>query len=328
MSDPTYSFMHWPDTWLENTAQEPLPRDPRVSVRLLPVESAGEHLVGVAMELTTTVPVRAFSLAFDSEEGMLRVPWVYVRQGSDPVFWQDDWAKPSRVVVKRGDDVVRFRSPDCPGEEEGELPCLPPDCPPADPCFGVPHSIRFWETEERYAVFDWTDLGVGGPYPGPEPWEIARLVIRAAENPKSTEVQIRPAVVTIGDGPFAETYQSGGIADIPSPVVPFSPAHEVLAATVRIGRSGYFVRGDVNTDGASNLSDAVSILGYLFASGGTPLCVDAADADDSGDVQLTDAIYLLQWLFGTGEAPPEPRECGEDPTDDDVPCDRNVCRRD
>ncbi len=133
----------------------------------------------------------------------------------------------------------------------------------------------------------------------------------------------------VGDGPFAEIFESGGMLSFdPDPVVPFAPAREVIGATIRIGRNGFFVRGDVNTDGMVNVSDPVSLLAYLFSGDAEePPCLDAADADDNGALQLTDAIFLLQGLFGTGDAPPAPQECGVDPTADEVPCDRNVCRR-
>lgn len=96
---------------------------------------------------------------------------------------------------------------------------------------------------------------------------------------------------------------------------------------MRIGRNGFFVRGDVNTDTSLNLTDPVFLLDHLFAGGDEPECLDAADADDNGQLQLTDAVYLLLWLFGSGDAPPAPQVCGADPTADDVPCDRNVCQR-
>ena len=46
----------------------------------------------------------------------------------------------------------------------------------------------------------------------------------------------------------------------------------------------HFVRGDSNHDGTHDISDCVSILGYLFENGTGPvLCEDAADANDDGD---------------------------------------------
>lgn len=94
-----------------------------------------------------------------------------------------------------------------------------------------------------------------------------------------------------------------------------------------------FVRGDANADGVINLTDAVTVLGYLFLGSAAPPCLDAADADDSGTNQptLTDAVRILGWLFLGGLEPPPPTpsspsyapgDCGVDPTPDDgITCD-------
>ncbi len=82
-----------------------------------------------------------------------------------------------------------------------------------------------------------------------------------------------------------------------------------------------FLRGDANADDEINLSDAVSILQYLFQGGVEPDCEDAADADDDGEIVLTDAVYVLGFLFAQGAPPPPPYpEPGTDPTDDELTC--------
>ena len=74
-----------------------------------------------------------------------------------------------------------------------------------------------------------------------------------------------------------------------------------------------FVRGDVNGDGAADLSDAVRILLHLFAA--EPVaCEEAADAAGDGEAGLPDAVYLLAYLYRGGSEPPAPFPgCGEDP---------------
>lgn len=76
-----------------------------------------------------------------------------------------------------------------------------------------------------------------------------------------------------------------------------------------------FRRGDVNDDAAVNLSDAVSLLDYLFRAGEPPGCLEAANPNDDGQVDLTDAVYLLNHLFLQGPAPVSPGYalCGPDP---------------
>ena len=78
---------------------------------------------------------------------------------------------------------------------------------------------------------------------------------------------------------------------------------------------------DANRDGAVDISDAVTIISFLFLAGDTPACLDAVDANDSGIIDLSDAIYLLGALFLGQPAPPEPfPEEGQDPTQDGLDC--------
>lgn len=87
-----------------------------------------------------------------------------------------------------------------------------------------------------------------------------------------------------------------------------------------------FHRGDADTNGELQLTDAVRILNFLFLGTGVIPCPDAADADDNGEIQLTDAVRILNFLFlGSGviKPPGPPTEpCGVDPTPADSlgPC--------
>ncbi len=79
-----------------------------------------------------------------------------------------------------------------------------------------------------------------------------------------------------------------------------------------------FRRGDVDGSGATNISDAVFTLNYLFVGGAALSCPDAADVDDNGGVNISDPVALLSFLF-LGTVPPElpgPEDCGPDPTGD------------
>jgi hypothetical protein len=86
------------------------------------------------------------------------------------------------------------------------------------------------------------------------------------------------------------------------------------------GSSGVFIRGNVNGDSRVDLSDAVSILNYLFAGGTKPACLDAADTNDTGVLDLSDAVFMLNFLFQGGAKikPPYP-DAGTDPTADAFP---------
>lgn len=83
---------------------------------------------------------------------------------------------------------------------------------------------------------------------------------------------------------------------------------------------GFFVRGDVDDNGSISISDAISILRYLFLGGTPPRCHDAADTSDDGKIDISDAGQILNYLFQAGDypLPPGPRP-GLDPTLDDLP---------
>jgi hypothetical protein len=85
-----------------------------------------------------------------------------------------------------------------------------------------------------------------------------------------------------------------------------------------------FHRGDADSNGSLQLTDAIRILGVLFLGQGSIDCNDAADADDNGQLQLTDAIRILGVLFlGLGQIPPPgptDQPCGLDTTNDALNC--------
>jgi len=82
-----------------------------------------------------------------------------------------------------------------------------------------------------------------------------------------------------------------------------------------------FRRGDVHQDGSLNVTDALTLLRFLFQNGATPQCHKAGDTNDDGQLNLADAIIIAQRLFGRlGPLPPPAGECGADPTDDGLEC--------
>ncbi len=83
-----------------------------------------------------------------------------------------------------------------------------------------------------------------------------------------------------------------------------------------------FVRGEVNGDFVVDLADVIMIANYMFANGPTPLCLDAADVNDTGTIDISDPLYLILNLFIGGPPPPAPYPAaGPDPTFlDPLPC--------
>jgi len=104
-----------------------------------------------------------------------------------------------------------------------------------------------------------------------------------------------------------------------------APGPEWSFSTVEQAATTEFVRGDANPDEVLNLSDAVTILNFLF-TGGPIDCFATADVDDNSDVNLTDAVYLLSYLFLGTEPPADPYEiCDVDPTLPELDCENSIC---
>ncbi len=82
-----------------------------------------------------------------------------------------------------------------------------------------------------------------------------------------------------------------------------------------------FVRGDANSSGRIDLSDAISVLLHMFGGTPAPRCLKAADANDDGALTIADAVTVLGYLFAHAPAPVEPfAACGIDPTPDQLTC--------
>jgi hypothetical protein len=109
--------------------------------------------------------------------------------------------------------------------------------------------------------------------------------------------------------------------DASLPPIPAVPGAIDIECVEIVGPGG-FRRGDSDTNGAVNITDAVRILNVLFLGIGTIVCDDAADSDDNGAVNITDAVRILNVLFlGIGTIPtPGADVCGPDPTDDALQC--------
>jgi hypothetical protein len=91
----------------------------------------------------------------------------------------------------------------------------------------------------------------------------------------------------------------------------------VVSAAAVLAIAQCFHRGDPNSTGGIDLSDAIGIFNFLFLGGDPPLCREAADVDNEDGLNISDGIALLNFLFLGGDppAPPGPTDepCGLDP---------------
>jgi hypothetical protein len=64
-----------------------------------------------------------------------------------------------------------------------------------------------------------------------------------------------------------------------------------------------YVCGDANHDGGVDISDAVSLIQYIFAGGPAPNPLLSGDVDCSLSIDISDAVFLIGFIFAGGPAP-------------------------
>ena len=106
-----------------------------------------------------------------------------------------------------------------------------------------------------------------------------------------------------------------------------SPSSQMIYK-ISVISEGIYLRGDADGDMRVTMSDALHILWWLEGHSPRPLCMDAADANDSGIVDLKDPLHILGYLYLKEAPPPAPFPlCGRDPTPDALGCAEFDCRR-
>jgi hypothetical protein len=90
---------------------------------------------------------------------------------------------------------------------------------------------------------------------------------------------------------------------------------EAFQLVRQLGSGCLLRRGDANSSGYVDMSDASFISSWLFNGGPVPACLETADANDDGLINVSDVSYLPNWLFSGGPPPPTPGpfNCGSDP---------------
>jgi len=94
---------------------------------------------------------------------------------------------------------------------------------------------------------------------------------------------------------------------------------ESIELTVLPGAAGsVFYRGDTNTDGQLDISDALYLFNSLFLAGSPLGCLEAADSNNDGSADISDGVHVLSFLYNGGAAPAPPGpptvgDCGPDP---------------
>lgn len=61
--------------------------------------------------------------------------------------------------------------------------------------------------------------------------------------------------------------------------------------------------GDIDGNGTVNLSDAISLMSYIFGMGPISAPLSVADVDCNGRLNIADVVYIISYIFRNGAAP-------------------------
>ena len=87
-----------------------------------------------------------------------------------------------------------------------------------------------------------------------------------------------------------------------------------------------FVRGNCNADQVVDISDAVTILFYLFMGQQEPRCLEGCDVNGNREIAIDDAIGLLRYLFSADSfAIPAPAPGGDCAPSEEGSCEISNC---
>ena len=147
----------------------------------------------------------------------------------------------------------------------------------------------------------YTDMGAGTVYAVDTGGDNLLSPIATFESPVTG--MMFPSYLAFREGP--RTFDAGAGTEGGSLLVYYSD-FQTLNNVVEIYPDLYFVRGRVNDGEQVDLSDAVSLLAYLFTGGEAPDPLAAGDVNDDGGLDISDPIYLLNFLFLGGPSIPAP----------------------
>ena len=149
--------------------------------------------------------------------------------------------------------------------------------------------IRFWEVLEF------------PPEADPPPF---------IEDPSASELNL--SLEWCGRYTFALTISDEGCDGDPEPLATTVEFHVFMHD---LPPPNLFRRGDCNSNGGVDLSDAIFFLNFLFLGGEMPICAEACNTNADANGDLSDAVALLNFLFLGGASPPAPGpdECGDGP---------------
>ncbi|MBI4602424.1 MAG: hypothetical protein HY721_10745 [Planctomycetes bacterium] len=155
------------------------------------------------------------------------------------------------------------------------------------------------QADEGYVVIASSLIGKRRIAPAGEELHAATIyfdVLESAAEVAETRLEPRPVGGRAGD-PFVIVRHLSGQAAEEVEVRGEFGGVEISPGVLAIRASTETVSGDANFDGRFDISDPISVLGYLFLGDGEPLCPPAADYDGDGQLLISDPIRMLGVLF-------------------------------
>ncbi|MFH2055128.1 MAG: dockerin type I repeat-containing protein [bacterium] len=172
------------------------------------------------------------------------------------------------------------------------------------PClaaFNSPVLIRGGDTNS--VLFGWQDFTGVNPCPSPQGHLATIYLLVDPTAPAGTianldSVFVRPA------GNFI--FVSVEASDVNELIPQFENGSESGLPNIVLGES---TCGDVDGSGILDISDAVTLIGYIFGLSGQP---DGGNMDVNcdGKISISDVVYLIWYIFATGSAPCDPNNDG------------------
>jgi CubicO group peptidase (beta-lactamase class C family) len=119
------------------------------------------------------------------------------------------------------------------------------------------------------------------------------------------------AVGTDGFGPLADNLPSNDGTDTDADGIcdagdncPLVPNPDQLDSDHdNVGDACDYKCGDANGDAATDISDVVYLIAYIFSGGSAPSPLLAGDANCDHAVDISDVVYLIAYIFSGGAAP-------------------------
>lgn len=126
---------------------------------------------------------------------------------------------------------------------------------------------------------------------------------QTSNGPRAGE-QINWDVIASGGGPMSSAnFILDGTLGQPVAGESSSPNFALNAGYWQNFAAASYTCGDVDGNNQIDITDAVFLVNYIFASGAPPDPLERGDVDCNNQVDITDAVYIVNYIFASGAVP-------------------------